>query len=257
MISRTQNLLPRVCFLLIRASIVVIALTGVVWAAWAFPIFSRQSSIDGVATKIIAGARYDAEALSRLDPILEDIENAGYCQAIATRDAAVIRLHKAELTISSGDQDNLDSSLEALLTSLLRSLACSPADSFSWLALFWLKNVQAGYVPANQRFLRMSYQLGPNEGWIALKRSHIAFSIFEGLDPDLKERAKAELVGLLQTGLVEAAADIFVGPAWSKRDEITPLLVKVPQRTRELFSEYLHYRGYDIVVPGVHQPSSP
>jgi hypothetical protein len=61
-----------------------------------------------------------------------------------------------------------------------QSLACSPADPFFWLALYALEPS----APLN--YLTASYRLGPNEGWIALKRNLVAFANFDELPDDLR-----------------------------------------------------------------------
>ena len=45
---------------------------------------------------------------------------------------------------------------------------------FLWFALFWLENMQFGFRDESIRYLEQSYELGPSEGWIALKRNGYA-----------------------------------------------------------------------------------
>ena len=70
----------------------------------------------------------------------------------------------------------------------------------------------------NFRILRMSYRLGPNEAWIALKRNRIAFARFRRLPPDLAEDAIDEFTRLVKANFIDQAVDIFTGPAWPERD---------------------------------------
>ena len=84
------------------------------------------------------------------------------------------------------------------------SLSCSPADPFLWLALYWLDGTQHGYRPEDLKYLELSYQLGPNEGWIALRRNSVAFATFQQLPPELAEFAINEFVGLLKARFYEA-----------------------------------------------------
>jgi hypothetical protein len=99
----------------------------------------------------------------------------------------------------------------------------------------------------------MSYRLGANEGWIALKRNHFAFSIFEQLPPDLAEDALNEFARLLESGFYDQAAEIFIGPASHVRDRILARLTGVRQRDRDFFERALNRRDYDIAIPGAEK----
>lgn len=234
-----------------RIPLVVFALVAVAWGVWTFPTFWQQSSDESVARQIISGSPYKLEALLRLKQDLEAVEQSPYCRASATRSAAVIRLRIAEQTILTGDAKRIDNEFDALRKSLFSTLSCSPADPFSWLALFWLNNIQNGFSAENLRYLRLSYRLGANEGWIALKRNHISFSIFEALEPDLAEMTITEFLQLLDTGLYVEVADILTGPAWRVRESILPRLTQVPLRNREVLATVLGNRGENVSVPGV------
>jgi hypothetical protein len=101
----------------------------------------------------------------------------------------------------------------------------------------------------------MSYRLGPNEGWIGLKRNRIAFSIFERLPLDLREAAVKEFVALLDSGFVRETAAVFLGPAWPVRNTLLPRLMRVMEARRKAFANLLHTEGYDVDVPGIERPS--
>ena len=81
-----------------------------------------------------------------------------------------------------------------------------------------MKNALHGFKPDHLEYLRMSYLMGPNEGWIALKRNVLALAVFERLSLDVAEMAICELTNLLSSGLIREAGGIFTGPAWRIRD---------------------------------------
>jgi hypothetical protein len=101
------------------------------------------------------------------------------------------------------------------------------------------------------RFLWLSYSLGPNEGWIAVRRNRLALSVFEALPPDLAEAALNEFARMLKSGLYDDTMSIFIGPGWAIRDQLLSHLTSVPKRYREEFARGLDQRGYDVAVPGV------
>jgi hypothetical protein len=98
----------------------------------------------------------------------------------------------------------------------------------------------------------MSYRLGPNEGWVALKRNPIAFANFDWLPSDLAEDGISEFVGLVRSQrFFDAAANILVGPAWRVRDQVLPRLAELSERDRKTFAQVLQSRGYDVSIPGI------
>jgi hypothetical protein len=136
------------------------------------------------------------------------------------------------------------------------SLSCLPADPFLWLVLFWVESAQNGVKPASLDFLRMSYQLGPNEGWIIFKRNPVAFAIFALLPSDLATDAIDEFLSLIKSELYQQAAEILSGPAWPVRDTILPRLAALPQENREGFARIVSSKELDVSIPGVALPKS-
>ena len=156
---------------------------------------------------------------------------------------------------SDGDRSAIEGALSSWQAAVRASLVCSPADPFLWLGLFWLTNTREGFNPHNFAYLRLSYELGPNEGWIALKRSQIALAMFGSLPDDIKEKVVVEFLAFVKTGLTEAAADIFIGPGWQIRDVLLARMQDLDEASRRAFAESLQFRGYDDVsVPGVDRP---
>jgi hypothetical protein len=89
-----------------------------------------------------------------------------------------------------------------------------PGRSIPLAGSVWMKNALHGFKLDHLEYLRMSYLMGPNEGWIALKRNVLALAVFERLPLDVAEMAIRELANLLSSGLIREAGGIFTGPAW-------------------------------------------
>src|SRR5262249_17455441 len=106
------------------------------------------------------------------------------------------------------------------------------------------------------KYLRMSYGLGPNEGWINLKRNPAAFAIFEQLPRDLGEKVIQEFVNLLKGGFHTQAADILAGPAWRLREQLLPRLREVDPFHLRAFAKVLDSKAINIAVPGVTPTAS-
>ena len=108
-----------------------------------------------------------------------------------------------------------------------------------------------GLNPASLGFLRESYRLGPNEGWIMVTRNRLALTIFPSLPADLADQSLDEFARLLQPGFVSYAADILTGPGWPLRDRLLARIETAPEPQRRALAEILRDRGYDAKVPGI------
>jgi hypothetical protein len=237
---------------------VVIAVAGagaIAWAVVAAPVFWSERGLPAVAARIAAGETYKPETMDALEA--EITRQQASLRPSVLGKVAIFRLRRAENAIAAGDTQAMDARLDALGSTLDAALASTPSDPFLWLVLYWLSNAQNGFSQDHLRYLRMSYALGPNEGWIAVKRSPLALAIFSALPADIAESAITEFVGLTDSWLAVAAADILMGPAWQIRHVLLPRLAKLKEPVRRNFAKMLFDRGLDDVpVPGIERSSS-
>jgi hypothetical protein len=241
---------------IVRAFLIVLAAVAIVWAVNVFPSASQEARLDRIADRIVTGEKYALDVLLEFSPLLDDIEQEDVCRPVSLSSAAIIRLRIAEETIEARDRKNIDPRLDRLTRSIRRSLECSPADSFLWMILFWAESTKNGFDPKYFDYLRLSHRLGPNEGWIAVKRNFLAFSLFDQLPADLAELTLVEFSRLLASGFEREAVAIFIGPAWPRRDKLLSRLGSLTDQQRSDFARTLYRLGYDVDVPGVVQPEA-
>jgi len=227
----------------LRASAMLVGLVGIVWGVSEFPALRQESTIKKIADRILVGDVYKYEILLKQSSLVEPTQRPELCRPLTVRSAAVIRLRLAEIS------DNAALGPAPVRTNLAvdairQSLACSPADPFFWLALYALESS----APLN--YLTASYRLGPNEGWIALKRNPVAFANFDELPDDLRRIVVREFVRIVEMDTIDDAVKIFVGPAWDQRELILSQMDQVPLRQRQRFQAALTSAGYDVLVPG-------
>lgn len=252
MSTKLTDLVSANYILLARSFIAILGCIAIWWGIVGFHLFWQVSSTERIASRIIAGDPFKVEILAQQLPIISSIERSVYCLPAALRSAVIIRLRIVEETMSAGDRGPIDEQLKSAGDSIRNSIYCSPADSFLWLALWWLESTQNAFRPTHLGYLRMSYRLGPHEGWVALKRNRLAFAIFEELPSDLAESTINEFLGVLKLDVGEAVK-IFTGPAWRVRDLILPHLKDVDERDRLGFATVLASQGYDVTIPGVER----
>ena len=291
--TKLTSLVTAPYILLARSFVVILGCIAVWWGIIGFPIFWQDSSIERIATQIIAGNPFKVETLTQQLPIIDSIKSSAYCRPAALRSATIIQLrmlevaasandrqhldelkslgnmirsslscapadpllwlalYSLEVAASANDRQHLDEYLKSLGNAIRSSLSCTPADPFLWLALYSVEVTENGFKPDYLKYLRVSYRLGPHEGWIALKRNPLAFAAFQQLPPDLGENAINEFVALLESGLSDQAAEIIIGPAWPERELILSHLTRLSDYERQSFADALHRRGYDLNVPGI------
>jgi hypothetical protein len=234
-----------------RILILLFGLASIVWGVAAFPALSRYSSLERLSLGIIDRNDYKPEALASMTSDVEAAEQESYCRPEALRSAAVVRLRLAEDAIGRGKRDAIDADLTALYRSTRSALSCSPANPFLWMTLSWLEGAREGFNRDQLQFLRLSYSLGPNEGWVAVRRSRLALAMFERLPPDLADAALDEFARMIDSGIFVETIAIFTGPGWQIRDKLLARLAHVAERHRDAFAKALYRQGYDVDLPGI------
>jgi hypothetical protein len=227
----------------LRASTMLIGLIGIAWGVSQFSTLRQESTIKKIADRILVGQVYKYDILLKQASIVAATENPKPCRPLTVRSAAVARLRLAEISDNAAlgpAQVRTNLAVDAIR----HSLACSPADPFFWLALYALEP------SAPLTYLTASYRLGPNEGWIALKRNPVAFANFDELSDDLRRIVVQEFVRIVEMDTIDDAVKIFVGPAWDNRELILSQMDQVPLPQRQKFQAALASAGYDVLVPG-------
>ena len=132
----------------------------------------------------------------------------------------------------------------------------APSDVFLWFALFLADSARNDSSAERLPYLRMSYELGTNEGWIAVMRNRLALALYPELPPDLAEAATSEFLGLVRSELYDAAADTIAGPGWPIRDVLLTRLRELSERNRRDFAAVLNRRELeeDVPIPGIDLP---
>jgi hypothetical protein len=227
----------------LRASAMLVSLIGIAWGVSEFSALRQESTIKKIADRILVGDVYKYEILLKQASLVDPAQRPELCRPLTVRSAAVIRLRLAEIS------DNAALGPAPVRTNLAvdairQSLACSPADPFFWLASYALEPS----APLN--YLTASYRLGPNEGWIALRRNPMAFANFDELPEELRGIVVQEFLRIVEMETFGDAIKIFVGPAWDYRELILSQMDRVPLPQRQGFQAALTSAGYDVLVPG-------
>ena len=243
--------------LLIRVFVVAFACAAIVWGLATLPPLWRQMPAEFTARHILNGETYRSEALSRQIQLVNSFDEAT-CRPSAVRSAAVISLRLVEESARNGANRAIDlRQIKNLDTAIRQSLACSPADPFLWLVLYWTENTANGFNPDYLKYLKLSYELGPNEAWIVLKRNPLVLGDYDRLPADLQSHAIQEFVTLVKDSFYKEAAEIFVATAPQTRAAIIPRLANLTRQTRTTFAKVVGDQGLNVTIPDTDLPSRP
>jgi hypothetical protein len=228
----------------LRACATLVGLMGIVWGVSQFSALRQETTIKKIADRILLGEVYKYEILLKQASLVAPTQRPEFCRPMTVRSAAVIRLRLAEISDNNAALGPALVRTNVAVEAIRTSLVCSPADPFFWLALYELEPA----APLN--YLTASYRLGPNEGWIALKRNPVAFANFDELPEDLRRIVVQEFLRIVKMGTYDDAVKIFVGPAWDQRELILSEMDQLPLRQRRIFQAALTQAGYNVLVPG-------
>jgi hypothetical protein len=241
---------------LVRILVVVAGVCAIAWSISAIRIYRAEPAFANSASAILAGDRFSPEQLKMLTQQVEAAP-VGSLRSAALNDIAIIWLQLTEAAVQSSDAPLAVSALDKLQVAVAAAIQASPTSSFMWLTDYWARSVRSGNKADGLKSLGMSYALGENEGWIALRRNPLALSAFTSLPDKLAEQVLTEFTGLVRSGFYEQAANILAGSGESVRDKLLNRLVQVDDDDRRRFAKALASKGLDdIVVPGVEMHSS-
>jgi hypothetical protein len=230
-----------------------IGCAAAVWGAAVLPSLSQATALEATAARVAAGEPFKTDALAAVIGSGASTQSGELTPPGLPRARAIVQLGLAEAAIDAGRRQSIDAEFSSLRTLIVEALGSSPSDSFLWLNLFWTENVMAGFRPEHLRYLRMSYAAGPNEGWVAVKRLRLSLALFEYLPTDLQELSLEEFARLVDSYLLDQAADLLAGPAWRLRDRLVARLEHIDARKIDLFAKALVRRGYDLDHPTIEK----
>jgi hypothetical protein len=243
----------------LRCLIAGIGTCSIVWAFSASAAYRAEVPFESAARGILRDESFDAEKLGELKRQLDSAPD-DRLRSVAMDNAAIIRLRLldaalADRTATGGSADQAE-----VIATLAAALSQDPGNSFLWLAYYWLDRSRGDVADRSAKLLRMSYQSGPNEAWIALRRNPVALASFASLPSDLAERASSEFVRLVQSGLFDNAVNILAGPGWPIRQQLLNRLVPLDKDYRDAMARALARRDLGgLGVRGVpnERPSRP
>lgn len=232
-----------------------LAALSIAWAMMVWPHAFRGYSTERIALRIASGDTYGDDLLKRVGEGLA--APSGPCAERFLRNALLIRARLAETALANGEMDRIDERFANIEGSARDLLACSPGQSFGWLALFWGR-LQTGVRAVDaQPVLRRSYETGPHELWVQARRSALTATAFDQLPADLQATAVTEFTELLRADAYGQAAAVLVTSGVNARGRFLAAAADLSEDHRFRLSRVLRLFGSDIEIPGLRRPDRP
>jgi hypothetical protein len=233
----------------LRSLIAMFGLCAIAWAVEVIPVYHANGSTIQTAQRILLGDRFTSLQVRGMRAALA-APLSDQPLASARSSSVTVRLMLLEDRLKAEPCEHFLSDIDDIRKGVIGALTLAPTDSFLWLSAFWL-NQLCGQAGGNGLdLLHMSYSTGPNEGWIAVRRSPLALSMLGKLPDELESEALGEFVGLLRSGYYADAANVLAGPAWPEHDKLLKQLDKVDESARRAFAKAVDPKG----LPGVEIP---
>lgn len=237
-----------------RLFLIACGLVSIAWGASCLPSFWRNMAINRLAFNVIAGHRFAPGAIEQNLGAMEAIEAEPVCQPAALRSSAILRLAIAEDAVREGDRASSRQKLVDQRQLLKKALLCAPVDPFLWFALYYVDVSLAGISEQSLKYIELSYQFGPFEGWIGAKRNKFALAVFDMLPESVKEKVVQEFASLLDAGFVDETSRNLEGPGWAQRARLVAALDRGRLERRRDLARRLRHDGYEVAIPGISLP---
>jgi hypothetical protein len=227
---------------------------ALLWAMEFGPGFWAYASLDGVASRIVRSDDLSMELLEETVPLLDALEKSERCFPRAMHNAAIIRGRMVQIAVDNSDPEQVRRSAGAANAMIRKSLSCAPADPFLWFALFWLEGMQHGFSDELVGYLSKSYELGPYEGWIGLRRNKYALIVYPLLPPTLQDSVVKEFAALVNSGFIRVSAANLMGAGWPIHDTLLAALADVSPKFKRQLGNDLRRAGVEVDIPGLVMP---
>lgn len=232
---------------LVRALLAALALLVGCYTFAYFPEALRAVEFRRIVDRVLDGGSFTDDFVQRVSRSLGAREFQRSC-SISSEDIAILDVFLAGIERSApgklGDRFGPD----AARISIRNALRCGPRKPFLWFLLFWLD------APNNRaeamRALAVSYELGPNEGWLAPARIKAAIGVLDEAPPATATAIRQEYLNLVRDGF-DNALGIFMSASPEDRASFLKVLADAPIETRKTFAKRLLEADIDAQVPGI------
>ncbi|MCK1485641.1 hypothetical protein IVB25_23850 [Bradyrhizobium sp. 193] len=241
----------------VRAALLLIGVVGLLWSSLVMPSFWLSAPAHDVSDRIISDARFRPGVLGAMLVRLEAVRQPIIMHPVIAWAKTLVQLRAAEEAVRRERPDEADRQMANAEQMLRSTLSLNPAESFLWMLLYSAETARSGFDLQNVKYLNQSYLSGPNEGWIALRRSHLALSIFPLLSAVQQNQVVSEFARIVDADFIDQAALQLTTVGWLHRDRLLASLEQVDIESRQALSRQLSNDGFKFKIPGIDAEERP
>lgn len=234
----------------LRGTLLFAGLFGVFWSAITLPSSWSAGLVMDLATRILANDRFKPSLLDDVTTAIKVSPKPFLERASLIRAKTLVQLRIAEDAMMQND--NPERTEGEARETLISSLSYSASDPFLWLMLYSFETNRGGFDVRSVRFLQRSYEVGPREGWISLRRNRIALAIFPVLDTAMQDQVSTEFAAIVDANFIQVAARLLSDGALAYGDHLFPALETADLLARERLAIRLRTDGIKAEIPGVY-----
>lgn len=243
---RLQNLSWDSSIWLIARSLAVM---GLLFGLLLIPYHSVRKPIWGLTTRMLDGETFERVPMLKIRRSMDNIIASGpVCDVDVLAARAVFDMRFAEELLRDSRGPEFDAIQEDVRRNIIELFKCAPRRSFFWMVLFWFENTVNGFDASRLPLLLMSYKLAPHEAWIAVRRSVIAFPVYQFMEKSDQAKVITEFAGLVDNHFYVEAATIWMTLPDIIRSDLAPALNTLPVKDQKGFARAVRRLGGIIVL---------
>lgn len=240
-----------------RLLLLAVGLACIAWCLVVMPSFWITGPARDLSFRIMNDDRFKSGTLATAFARITSRSYGLLDQSDLLRARALTAVRVAEESMQRKTSQDADHDADLAVAEVRTSLLSNPGDSFCWLLLFSIDATRNGFDLAKVKFLEASYQFGPWEGWIALRRNSLALSTMSFLGNGYQQAVVSEYAGIVDADFVEVGAFILANSGWQSRDRLLSGLTSVDLREREALNRQLSRIGIRVAIPGIELEERP
>jgi hypothetical protein len=231
----------------LRIGLVLIGAAALSWSATVMRGLRDADELSAISDMILFGQNVPLQSLA---PVLAylDRNDVGTCLR-AVSSAAAIRFYVAASAQEAGGP-LFTQRLQEARRALRQALTCAPHQSYLWYGLFWIEMARETSPDVYLAYLAKSYELAPNEGWIARFRAPDALPHYDKLPTRVQEQVRSEFLNLVRDD-PPVAASAFRDADQRARARLLAWIGEAPIAQRRRLAALLDERNVLVDLPGV------
>ncbi len=221
-----------------RIFVFVVGCFGLIWAVSSFARGATVEEFRNVQDRLLQFETFNQAAATRM---LESPASSyiGACDYHAQRALLLLEVPLADAALRSGAVRDFDRHMQSIEQRSKQVLACAPRDPLIWILLFGT-DVEYGRLDGHSfDLLATSYEISPNEAWIAMRRVTVAIPVVLAAPEPMRQTILTEFQQLVRHRFVEIPARSYLSAPASVRALLQSRIDELDPQSRKSFSEAL------------------